>query len=190
MFKLSFTTGTVRCIYVPEDAVYNCVKFKKHFDKQEQDERMTLLASQKTWKDLMRKIVLMYPSLPVTRKMYFVENVGFQVSTANYKDPSTWMWVYGPDLHFDASGRQLREDEKTHFWYPSLSNKLGEDVQDKFTALEFKPDPSYDLTVLLEAFRVPQTWSCLLASAIYLSGTASWFVRKVTKQYPVVSKTI
>ena len=58
IFKVSFTTGTVKCIYMPKDAVYYCVKFKKHFDKQQQDERMTLLAYQKTWKDLMRKIVL------------------------------------------------------------------------------------------------------------------------------------
>ena len=66
--KVSFTTRTVNCIYMPKDAVYYCVKFKKHFDKQQQDERMTLLAYQKTWKDLMRKIVLTYPSLPVTNQ--------------------------------------------------------------------------------------------------------------------------
>ena len=95
------------------------------------------------------------------------------------------MWVFGPDLHFDASGRQLRDEEKTHFWYPSLSNKLGEDTMDRFLPLSFKPDPSNDLTVLLEAARPPQTWPCLLTNAIYLSGTASFFVRMVTKQYPV-----
>ena len=44
------------------------------------------MASQKAWKDLMRKLVLIYPSLPTTRKMYFVENVGLQVSTANLKE--------------------------------------------------------------------------------------------------------
>ena len=68
-------------IYVPEDTVFNCDKFKRHFDKQEQNERMTLLAPQKAWKDLMRKLVLVYPSLPSTRTMHFVENVGFQVRT-------------------------------------------------------------------------------------------------------------
>ena len=75
----------------------------------------------------------------------------------------------------------------TYFRYPTLSNKLGEGVADKFPALVFKPDPSHDMTVLLEAARVPQTWACLLTDAIYLSGTCTWFVRKVTKQYPVVS---
>ena len=80
------------------------------------------------------------------------------MKTANHADPSTWMWVFGPDLHFNSDGRQLREEEKTHFWYPSLSNKLGEDLGDKFTALNFKPDPSNDLTALLETARSPQTW--------------------------------
>ena len=113
------------------------------------------------------------------------------------------MWVFGPDLHFDVTGRQLEEHERTHFWYiyflqlviliryncryPSLTNKLGEDLQDKFSAISFKPDPTHDLTTLLEAARPPQTWECLLTNAIYLSGTAMHFVRKVTKQYPVVS---
>ena len=112
------------------------------------------------------------------------------------------MWVFGPDLHFNVSGIQLKEEERTHFWYkfrfffmfrviyfryPSLSNRLGEDLGDKFTALNFKPDPSHDLTVLLESSRIPQTWSSLLTNAIYLSGSCMWFVRKVTKQYPVVS---
>ena len=41
---------------------------------------MTLLAPQKAWKDLMRKLVLVYPTLPVTRTLHFVENIGFQVS--------------------------------------------------------------------------------------------------------------
>ena len=109
------------------------------------------------------------------------------MKTANHADPSTWMWVFGPDLHFNSDGRQLREEEKTHFLYPSLSDKLGEDLGDKFTALNFKPDPSNDLTALLEAARSPQTWACLLTNAIYLSGSCMYFVRRVTKQYPVVS---
>ena len=70
--------------------------------------------------------------------------------------------------------------------YPTLSNKLGEGQPEKFSSLVFKPDPSHDLTVLLEAARIPQTWACLLTDAVYLSGTCTWHVRKVTKQYPVV----
>ena len=46
---------------------------------------MTLLAPQKAWKDLMRKLVLNYPSMPLTRNMHFVENVGFQVDFKKYK---------------------------------------------------------------------------------------------------------
>ena len=68
-----------------------------------------------------------------------------------------------------------------------MSSKLGEDVPDRFSALEFKPDPTHDLTILLEAARLPQTWPCLLTNALYLSGSVMWFVRKQTKQYPVVS---
>ena len=95
LFKLAFTSGTHKLIYVPEDSVFNPDKFKKHFDRQvligirlwpsltnisqEQRERMTLLAPHKAWKDLMRKLVLMYPTLPVQRNMHFVENNGFQV---------------------------------------------------------------------------------------------------------------
>ena len=70
-----------------------------------------------------------------------------------------------------------------------MSNKLGEDVRDKFTAIQFKPDLTHDLTVLLESARLPQTWESLLTNAIYLSGACSYFVRTVTKQYPVVNKT-
>ena len=112
------------------------------------------------------------------------------------------MWVFGPDLHFDSNGKLLKPEERTHFWYftymnnqhlkltvryPTLSNKLGEDVRDKFKAVNFKPDPTHDLTVLLESARVPQTWESLLTNAIYLSGSCSFFVRTVTKQYPVVT---
>ena len=79
LFKLIFTTGNEKLIYVPEDAVFSPEKFKRHFDKQEQEERMTLLAPQKAWKDLMRKLVLVYPTLPVTRTLRFVENIGLQV---------------------------------------------------------------------------------------------------------------
>ena len=68
-----------------------------------------------------------------------------------------------------------------------MSNKLGEDVKDKFTALEFTPDPSHDLSPLLESARLPQTWECLLVNAIYLSGSCQHFVRNLTKQYPVVN---
>ena len=43
--------------------------------------------------------------------------------------------------------------------YPSLSNKLGEDLGDKFTALNFKPNPSID------------PWSCtLFASNVKTEG--------------------
>ena len=65
--------------------------------------------------------------------MHFVENVGFQVdffvskqlrksksltqvNTADPSDRSTWMWVFGPDLHFNADGVQLDEEQRTHFW--------------------------------------------------------------------------
>ena len=82
MFKLIFTTGNEKLIYVPEDAVFSPEKFKRHFDKQEQEERMTLLAPQKAWKDLMRKLVLVYPTLPVTRTLRFVENIGLQVCSS------------------------------------------------------------------------------------------------------------
>ena len=34
LFKLSFTTGTHKLIYVPEDSVFNPDKFKRHFDRQ------------------------------------------------------------------------------------------------------------------------------------------------------------
>ena len=79
IFKLCFTTGAERCIYVPEDSVYHCDRFKKHFDKPEPKERITLLSTPLAWKDLMRKLVLSYPNLPSMKTMYFVENVGFQV---------------------------------------------------------------------------------------------------------------
>ena len=46
----------------------------------------------------------------------WADNAYSQVNTAVLADKSTWMWVFGPDLHFDASGKHLREDERTHFW--------------------------------------------------------------------------
>ena len=66
-----------------------------------------------------------------------------------------------------------------------MSNLLGEKAQDKFNALEITPDPRHDLSLLLEAARCPQTVPCLLTTAIYLSGSASWHVRQKTKQYPL-----
>ena len=59
-------------------------------------------------------------------------------------------------------------------------------LKEKFQPLSFNADPDHDLTVLLESARLPQTWPCLLTNAFYLSGAASFFIRIITKQYPVV----
>ena len=83
--------------------------------------------------------------------------------------------MFGPELHFNSDGKLLSETERTHYWYiflsfsffsflnfskyPTLSNKLGEDVTERFTALNFIPDPNHDLSVLLEAARKLQTMS-------------------------------
>ena len=76
IFKLSFTSGVTKYIYVKEDAIYTCAQFKQFFDKQEPTERMLLLVTGKSWGDLMRKLILSFPS---TRVMHFVENIGLQV---------------------------------------------------------------------------------------------------------------
>ena len=147
-------------------------------------------------------------SIPtILRKLCTFSNCNYwQVKSADFSDPSTWVWVFGPELHFNSEGKLLSETERTHYWYsclsfffvyllnfsryPTLSNKLGEDVQERFTALNFIPDPNHDLSVLLEAARKPQTWPCLLTNAVYLGATCMHFIRKVTKQYPVVLYSI
>ena len=58
-----------------------------------------LLVNSKAWKDLIRKLVNPSPPGRVIKRMMFVENLGFQVKNAIPDDPSTWMWVFGPDLH-------------------------------------------------------------------------------------------
>ena len=39
-----------------------------------------------------------------------------KVNTADPSKPSTWKWVYGPDLHFNSSGDLENVEDRSHFW--------------------------------------------------------------------------
>ena len=82
IFKLTFTSGCVKHIYVPENDFFSSDKFKRHFDKQEIHQRMLLLASSRAWHDLLRKLVHTYTNT-VFKQMSFVENIGLQVLAVN-----------------------------------------------------------------------------------------------------------
>ena len=80
-----------------------------------------------------------------------MEKVGVQTQTS-CKDPrnlSARRVCVGPDLYFKADGNQ--DPDPIHYWgNGSLSSKLG--APKLLKALEIKPDPTMDLTALVEAY--------------------------------------
>ena len=74
------------------------------------------------------------------------------------------------------------DDDPIYFWYPSLSDKLGQ--ADKFDALDFVPDETTSLATLIETARLGQFWEAQIVNCLYMSGFNSHFIRSVSKQYP------